>query len=165
MRILVISDTHIPTAASRLSLLVEEEAKKSDCCIHAGDFVSYSAYEALSNLKKTYAVCGNMDQDRLKAELPKQRILEFEGIKLALTHGSGHPANLIDYIGSQFRSDLEKIDIFVFGHSHCATNKEIDGKVYFNPGSPTDKVFASYRSYGILEITGTKIERRIVKIE
>lgn len=165
MRILVISDTHIPTAADRLPLIVEEEAKKSDCCLHAGDFVSYSLYETLANLTKTYAVCGNMDQDQLKAELPSVQTLKFEGIRLALTHGSGHPANLINYIQNEFISEVSKIDIFVFGHSHCVTDKEIEGKIYFNPGSPTDKVFASYRSYGILEITGKKIERRILKIE
>ena len=40
----------------------------------------------------------------------------------------------------------------------------IDGKIYFNPGSPTDRVFAPYNSYGIIEIKDGKLKRRIVKI-
>jgi len=37
-------------------------------------------------------------------------------------------------------------------------------KIYFNPGSPTDTIFAPYQSYGILEINGKEIKRSIVKI-
>jgi len=165
MRILVISDTHIPIAANSLPSIIEEEAKKSDCCLHAGDLVSYSVFATLAGLTKTYAVCGNMDQEKVKHQIPQQQVLNLEGIRLALIHGSGHPANLISYIQDEFPQTINEIDIFIFGHSHCASDKEIKGKIYFNPGSPTDKVFASYRSYGILDITGNKIERRIVKIE
>ena len=39
-----------------------------------------------------------------------------------------------------------------------------DGVLFFNPGSPTDKVFAAYNSYGILEINDKKVEGKIVKI-
>ncbi|MCF7907680.1 MAG: metallophosphoesterase [Candidatus Omnitrophica bacterium] len=164
-RILVLSDTHIPTAADNLSAVIAKEAKKSDCCLHAGDFVSYSVFEALSSFKKTYGVYGNMDQERIKIELPEQQILKFEDVTLSLTHGAGHPANLIGYLQNKFSEKIDEIDIFVFGHSHCATDEEIDKKIYFNPGSPTDKVFACYRSYGILEINGSEIKRRIIKIE
>jgi len=164
-RILALSDTHIPTAADSLPAIIEEEAKRSDYCLHAGDFVSYSVLETLSSFKKTYGVYGNMDQEMITKELPEQQILKFEDVTLSLTHGAGHPANLISYIQNKFSERSEKIDIFVFGHSHRATDKEVEGKIYFNPGSPTDKVFAAYRSYGILEINGAEIKRRIVKVE
>ncbi|MDP2922762.1 MAG: metallophosphoesterase [Candidatus Omnitrophota bacterium] len=165
MRILVISDTHIPLAAKKLPAIIEEEAKGSDCCLHAGDFVSNEVFEALSRLTKTYAVYGNMDNSELKKKLPEKESIDFEGVRLGLIHGRGSPVNLIDCIKREFSEEFKKLDIVVFGHSHYPLDKEIDKKIYFNPGSPTDKVFTPYCSYGILEIEGKVIKRRIVKIE
>ena len=165
MKILVLSDTHIPVAAKDLPEKVLKEAKKSDCCLHAGDFIEYPFYETLKGLIKTYAVYGNMDSQELKSKLPEKQLIELEGIKIGLIHGASHPANLLKYIEAEFMPQMDEIDIFVFGHSHCATDKEYGGKIYFNPGSPTDRAFAPYRSYGILEIEGASIKRMLVKIE
>jgi len=44
-------------------------------------------------------------------------------------------------------------------------NMKKDGVLYFNPGSPTDKIFASKNTYGILEITPKGIEGSIVDIK
>jgi putative phosphoesterase len=164
MRILVISDTHIPAHADRLPRVIQKEAQQSDCCLHCGDFTSIAVYKTLSSWTTTHGVCGNMDEPALRKELPQKRIIRFEGVTLALTHGGGHPQNLIAYVQKEFQNDAATIDIFVFGHSHCATNEEHEGKVYFNPGSPTDTMFATERSYGILTINGDTIERRIVPL-
>ena len=163
MRILVISDTHIPSSYDELPPVIEKEARASDCCLHCGDFVSHALYTQLSSWTKTYGVCGNMDDDKIRSELPLRQILEFEGFRIALSHGGGHPARIIDYISREFESEKD-ISLYAFGHSHCALNEVIAGKVYFNPGSPTDQVFAAYRSYGILEIEAGEIKRRILKI-
>jgi len=165
MRILVISDTHIPAQAVSLPDIIKAEARKSDCCLHCGDFTSALIYKTLSSWIKTYAVCGNMDDAVLRRELPPKRILHFEGIGLGLVHGGGHPDNLIPYVQKQFLKETEDIDIFVFGHSHHALDEEREGKIYFNPGSLTDTMFASVRSYGILTINQKKIERRIISLE
>lgn len=165
MRILVISDTHIPASAKALPKVIEEEAKKSDACLHAGDIVDYKIIENLSKLTKTYAVCGNMDDKEVASHLEIKKILKFDLVTVGLTHGRGAPANLIEYIDSIFTPEEKKdIDIFVFGHSHVPTDKEINNKIYFNPGSPTDIFFAPYKSYGILEINGKEIKRTIIKI-
>ena len=92
-------------------------------------------------------------------------ILELEKVKVGLFHGRGTPSRLISSIQEEFGKDWEQIDIFIFGHSHYPCNKEINGKIYFNPGSPTDKVFTPYLSYGILDIKDKQIRRRIIKIE
>lgn len=165
MRILIISDTHIPSQAASLPNIIKEEALKSDCCLHCGDFTSASTYKTLCSWTKTYAVCGNMDDAVLRKELPPKRILRFEDIGLGLIHGGGHPDNIIAYVQRQFLKEAASIDIFVFGHSHSATDEEHEGKIYFNPGSPTDTVFTARRSYGILTIDRKKIERRIVTLE
>jgi putative phosphoesterase len=165
MRILVISDTHIPVTEKKLPPIIEEEAKKSNCCLHAGDMIDYETFEQLSKLVKVYAVCGNMDQDQVRKKLPAKEIVTLDDITIGLIHGQGAPATIIDYINKEFAADLERIDIIVYGHTHCPSDKEINDKIYFNPGSPTDRVFAPYCSYGILEINGRDIKRRLVKIE
>jgi len=165
MRVLVISDTHIPIASDSLPSLIKEEAKKSDCCIHTGDFISLKVFKEISDLTVVYAVSGNMDTPEVRKELPHKLIVELEEIKLGIIHGRGAPSNLIHYINKEFSDVFKDIDIFVFGHSHYPFNKNIEGKIYFNPGSPTDKMFTPYLSYGILEIKEKEIKRRIIKIE
>lgn len=165
MRILVISDTHIPVTAEKLPAIIEEEARKSDYCLHCGDFIAYSVFETLSSLTKTYGVCGNMDDDCVQERLPQKRIIKLPGLSIGLTHGSGHPDNIINCINKTFAEEFSAVDIFVFGHSHKPLNKKINGKIYFNPGSVLDKVFAEYRSYGILEVEDGSLKRRLVKIE
>ncbi len=165
MRILVISDTHIPIAEKDIPEIIEKEAKESNCCLHAGDLVSYEVFKKLSSWTKVYAVYGNMDNSETRKQLSSKLVFQLEDFWIGLVHGRGAPTSLIDYIHKEFLTELEKINLFVFGHSHCPFNKEINKKIYFNPGSPTDKVFSPYRSYGILEIDKNKIERRIIRIE
>lgn len=160
----MISDTHITTENSFPDLL-KLESKKYDCCLHAGDFTDTKTYSEISRLIKTYAVCGNMDTFELRKKLPQKQIIKLENVHIALIHGRGGLQETMEYVNEQFLEEKDKIDIFIFGHTHVPLDKEIDGKIYFNPGSLTDTIFAPYRSYGILEITGTGIKRRIVKIE
>ena len=164
MRVLIISDTHIPVSADSLPCEIETEAKKSDCCIHAGDFITLETFNTLSSLTKVYGVHGNMDDAAIIEKLPLRQIIKLEGITIGLTHGHGTPANLINYIKFEFSKEYNEIDIFIFGHSHQPLNKKIDGKIYFNPGSPTDQIFTPYRSYGILEISGKALKREVIKI-
>ncbi len=165
MRILVISDTHIPVCAHKLPSIIEEEAKRSDCCLHAGDFITLDTLETLNSWTKTYGVHGNMDDAAIVEELPLKQVLKFDDITLGLIHGRGTPNNLLNYIQSEFYQEFDDVDIFVFGHSHHSLNKEIEGKIYFNPGSPTDQIFTPYRSYGILDINGKDIKREVITIE
>ncbi|MDD3296655.1 MAG: metallophosphoesterase [Candidatus Omnitrophica bacterium] len=164
-RILVVSDTHIADDIEQIPEIIREQAKKSDCCIHAGDFISLAALQEFQKWTKIYGVCGNMDSDEIRERLPYKQIISFESVRLALTHGRGHADNLINHINNEFSDEIEKIDIFVFGHSHSPINKFINNKLYFNPGSLTDTVSSSYCSYGILEINGSKIKGKVVELE
>lgn len=155
----------MPVTVKELPSIIAKEAAECDCCLHAGDFITFDTFKKIRSLIKTYGVCGNMDNSDVVKELPSKQILKFEDIKLGLIHGCGSPVNLLSFINKEFADSLSEIDIFVFGHSHFPTDKEVAGKIYFNPGSPTDEIFSPYRSYGILEISGKTIKRRIVKIE
>lgn len=163
-RVLVVSDTHIPVAASTLPSQILKEAEQSDLCLHAGDLIDYGVFTQLSKLTNVYAVCGNMDTEEVRRKLPPQQIVEIEGIKIALIHGRGAPYDLINLVNRIFQKEIANIDIFIFGHSHQPLDKVLKGKIYFNPGSPTDKIFAPYNSYGILEIENNKVERRLITL-
>jgi putative phosphoesterase len=162
VKIGVISDTHIPNAADSLPKKILEDFKGVDLIVHAGDLVDMSVLEKLKSVcKNVKAVRGNMDSYEVRKKLPEKEVFTVGRHRIALMHGFGAPGNLITVLAEAFKE--EKPDLIIFGHSHSACNEEKDGILFFNPGSPTDKVFAQYNSYGIIEIND-KIEARIIRI-
>jgi len=162
MKIGIISDTHIPVSSCELPPKILTALKGCDLILHAGDLIELSVLEKLKNISKVEAVCGNMDPAKVRGILKDKKILKVGGKKIFLMHGGGDPKNLVTLLKNEI-SD-EKPDIVVFGHSHSPMNKYIDGVLFFNPGSPTDTVFAPYRSYGIIEIAKGKINATIQKL-
>ena len=75
-------------------------------------------------------------------------------------HGSGKPENLLDNLKKTFDNSY---DVVIFGHSHSSFCEKIGKTLYFNPGSPTDKIFATHNSYGVIEINET-IDAKIIRI-
>ncbi len=160
VRILVISDTHIPRSAQDMPEAIYKEIEKADMVIHAGDFVEKEIYEKLKSLRPVKAVCGNMDSAELTRILNSKEVFEAGGVRIGLIHGYGAPVNIVETVTKEFKD----VDVIIFGHSHAALNITQDGILLFNPGSPTDKVFASVNTYGILEIASGKIEGKIIKL-
>lgn len=162
MKIGVIADTHIPDRAKEIPKAVLRDFKNVDMIIHAGDFVDLSV---LNNLRAVCpnikAVWGNMDSYEIKKMLPEKEIIRIANYKIAVMHGYGHPNNLIELATKEFKD--ANANIIIFGHTHSALNEKVGDIIYFNPGSPTDKVFSPYNSYGIIEIND-KIEARIIKL-
>jgi len=162
MKIGVISDTHIPDRARELPAKIIEEFRNVDMIIHAGDMVDASVYKVLSGLcKDVQVVCGNMDPGDVKDRFPPKLILKIGGITIGVVHGWGPPKHLFEVVKEVFKD--EKPDIVIFGHSHCALSRKEGKTLYFNPGSPTDEVFAPYKSFGIIEISDT-ISARIMRL-
>jgi putative phosphoesterase len=162
MKIGVLSDTHIPDRARDLPHKLVESFADMDMIIHAGDFVDLSVHKALCSLcKDVRAVCGNMDPVEIKDLFPLRQIIKAGAFTVGVVHGWGPPNKLLGIVKEAFKAD--KPDIVIFGHSHQALSEQ-DGKtLYFNPGSPTDNVFAPFKSFGIIEITDT-INARIIKL-
>jgi len=160
MKILVLSDTHMPRTAEDLPVCIYEEIEKSDMVIHAGDFVEIEILNKLRKLKTLKAVCGNMDSQAIRDELKQKEIIEIGKFKIGLMHGYGAPAGLVNTVASEFTG----VDMIIFGHTHSPVNMTKDGVIFFNPGSPTDTVFAKINSFGIIEVTDDTINGKIVKI-
>ena len=162
MRIGVIADTHIPDRAKVIPQQILEAFKEVDMVIHAGDLVDSSVLDKLKAVcKNVRAVWGNMDPVEVRKKLPEKEIIEIENCKIGIIHGYGHPNKLIDLVTEIFKNDF--VNLIIFGHSHSALNKKRGNIIYFNPGSPTDKISALNNSYGIIEIND-KIEAKIIKL-
>lgn len=157
MKFVVISDTHIPHRAKVLPDIVLEEISKSDGIIHAGDFTSVDFYRQLREMKSLiYGVKGNMDDDDIFHLLPEVLDFEVEGVRIGLYHGIGAPWGLEKKVLEKFK-DSKDIKLIIFGHSHRPLKREEGGITLFNPGSPTDSIFAPKKSFGILEVKEGKI--------
>lgn len=162
IKIGIISDTHIHDSSQVLPEKVLQDFKTADLVIHSGDLVDLSVLEQLRSVcKNVVAVWGNMDPAEIKNELPEKKIIEAGKHKIGVIHGFGHPSKLKKFVKERFKDD--SVDIIIFGHSHVPCNEKIGKIIYFNPGSLTDKIFAPYNSYGIIEINDG-IKAKIVKI-
>ncbi len=99
-----------------------------DHIIHAGDICCREFLEDLENIAPVSAVRGNMDEFTNLKSIPKILSLEFEQIRIGVAH------KLEDII---YFED-EKINIFVFGHTHIPLVKTNEKDVLLiNPGSLT----------------------------
>lgn len=161
MKIGVISDTHIPDRSEHIPAVVLEAFKHVDMVLHAGDLVNLNAIKELESVcPKVFAVVGNMDNKEIVKKYPLKQVIEVSAFKLGLMHGYGPPQNLINVLKDAFKND--NCDIIIFGHSHKPMNENLEGVLFFNPGSATD-ICADCNSYGLIEINA-KIEAKIIKI-
>jgi putative phosphoesterase len=162
MKIGVLSDTHIPDRSEDIPAEILEAFKNVDMVIHAGDILELSVINKLKSVCKVVrAVWGNMDSYELRNALPEKEIIEAGNYRIGVMHGYGNPSKLTELLKEKFKND--KVDVIIFGHSHSALNEKIGGILFFNPGSATDRIFALYNSYGIIEIND-KIEAKIIKL-
>lgn len=159
-RIGVLSDTHIPIAATNLPKEVYDGLAGVDMILHAGDVVELTVLDKLSEIAPVRAVRGNMDSAKTRSKLPDKDIINIGEISIGLIHGWGPPSGLIELVSREFKG----VDAIVFGHSHTPLIQERNGILFFNPGSSTDKVFAPFNSYGILEIENKVITPRIIRL-
>ncbi len=156
MRIGVVSDTHIPRKARALPEALLQGLEGVELIIHAGDInKDYVIYE-LEEIAKVEAVAGNTDDDYMAGMLGKKRTVEAGGRRIGVIHGDGPSGTTLERVKKAFAG--EKVDCIVFGHSHIPFNQVIDGVLYFNPGSPTDKRRQERFSFGILEVCGEGIK-------
>ncbi len=162
LKILVISDTHVPTVARELPSKILDEGRHCDMILHAGDLVSNQVAKQLSLIAPFHAVRGNMDAPDLIATLPSRQIVEVGRWRIGLAHGhEGRGVDTPHRALSVFSSDHP--DCVVFGHSHKPLNELMDDVLLFNPGSPVAGRGESGNTYGIFDV-GEKIVGSIVRL-
>jgi putative phosphoesterase len=128
--LVVCADTHSHTGHA-LTGRTREAVEAADLVVHAGDFVSPDAldafYEVTAELR---AVHGNADDPAVTERLPTARIVEYEGVRIAVTHRRSGGATGLRMFGREKGADL-----VVSGHTHRPTVVETDDVTLLNPGS------------------------------
>lgn len=155
----VVSDTHIPRRAASLPPEVIDGLQGVELILHAGDLADESVIAGLEKIAPVYAVYGNVDPPELKAKLPGKRIIEYRGFRIGLIHGFGEHGSTLGRVLEAFRH--EELHAIVFGHSHKPYNERLNGTLLFNPGSPTDKRFEVFYSYGLIIPQETKLVGKV----
>ncbi|QTL98998.1 YfcE family phosphodiesterase [Iocasia frigidifontis] len=157
MKIGVISDTHIPSKAKKIPDIVFDKFRDIDLIIHAGDITSQEVLDDLAVLAPVKAVYGNVDPPELCRGLPERLRIELNGYQIGVTHGHNLKGHIMERIAYVF----PKADIIIFGHTHRPCNEVINGQLYFNPGSATDRRLQAKHSIGIITLHD-RIEREII---
>jgi putative phosphoesterase len=161
MKIAVISDTHMPRGARRLPEECVERLRAADLILHAGDLVGAAFLEELRALgPPVEAVYGNMDEPALKALLPKELVVEAEGIRIGIVHipgpREGREARLI--------SRFPGCGAVVYGHTHVPQVERHENVWILNPGSPTERRSSPERTMLELVVTGRELAPTLVSL-
>jgi len=154
-RIGVLSDTHL-LKNGKLPREVWHGLSDVNAILHAGDILDPAVLEELECLAPTYAVQGNCDVF-YQTDLPDKRIVEFNGVRIGITHGHlGRGRTTPERALQLFCA--QDVQVIVFGHSHMPYLDYRDGILLFNPGSPTAKRSAPHYSYGLITLKEGQIK-------
>jgi putative phosphoesterase len=152
VRLLLVSDTHLPRRAKRLPEPLLAELPRADVVVHAGDWVDAATLDLLEERsRRLIGVYGNNDGPDLRARLPEVARAELDGLRLGVVHETG-PAR-----GREARcaARFPDLDVLVFGHSHIPWDTTAPtGLRLLNPGSPTDRRRQPFCTYMTATVTG-----------
>lgn len=155
MRLLLISDTHLPTRAKTLPAALVEELGRADVVVHAGDWVDEAAYALVAgHARELVAVHGNNDSPALCERLPEVARVVLEGVRVGVVHETGAAAGREARCARRFPD----LDVLVFGHSHIPWDTTAPGGLrLLNPGSPTDRRRQPFHTYMTAEAVGGEL--------
>jgi uncharacterized protein len=147
-RVGVVADTHCPEFLDRLPDRLFEALEGVQMILHAGDVNGASTLDELARIAPVEAVQG--DHDRELTLLPPVREITVEGRRIVVVHGNRsrwieEPQTLLWTLSFGFyrpHKDLPRrlrrrfpaADVIVFGHTHAAYVRKVDGALLFNPG-------------------------------
>ena len=124
----VISDTHGYLNPKLFDLFYGVEH-----ILHAGDINTMDMIIELSAIAPVIGVHGNMDSSDIVVHYPEDRRIRLAGTDIFITHNGGMLLRSPAIFKS--RCGPKKPDVFIWGHTHRAENRVIDGMLSLNPGS------------------------------
>ncbi|QFR01903.1 metallophosphoesterase [Streptomyces phaeolivaceus] len=151
MRLLLMSDTHLPKRAKALPEPLLAELPRADVVVHAGDWVDEATLDLLeARSRRLVAVYGNNDGPGLRARLPEVARADLAGLRLAVVHETGGAQGREPRCAARFPDT----DVLVFGHSHIPWDTTAStGLRLLNPGSPTDRRRQPHCTYMTAAVT------------
>jgi uncharacterized protein len=151
MKIVVLSDTHLPRRKKGLPTRLLDELMNVELIIHAGDWHSVDVYHQLQIYGRVEGVHGNVDDENIMGLLPAKKIVEAGGFRFGITHGHGKGKTTEKRAIAAFEG--ETVDCIIFGHSHIPVKRYEGELLIFNPGSPTDKRRQKLFSFGVISLS------------
>jgi len=137
-RVVVVSDTHLPSRAKDLPPSVWASMSAADLVVHAGDWCDEATVHAVrTRCRQFVGVAGNNDGPDVRAHVPEFATFTVGGIRFGVVHETGAAD------GRERRCDAAygpHLDVLLFGHSHIPWDTVTPkGLRLLNPGSPTDR--------------------------
>ena len=163
MRLLIISDTHLPRCARDLPDQVWEEVDRADVVIHAGDWCDLDSLLSLqARAERLIGVYGNNDGPELRKRLPEVACEDLAGVRFAVVHETGPAKGRERRCAKRFPN----VDMLVFGHSHIPWDTRAEtGLRLLNPGSPTDRRRQPHHTYMTAQIEDGRLDVRLHRAE
>ena len=162
MRLVLMSDTHLPKRARDLPAELWAAVDAADVVVHAGDWVDVPLLDELTARSARLIACyGNNDGPALRARLPEIARADLDGARLAVVHETGQATGREQRCAARFPDT----DVLVFGHSHIPWDTTAaTGLRLLNPGSPTDRrrqPYATFQTATVAdgELTGVELHR------
>ena len=159
MKILVFSDSH--GSPSKIVKAIEAHKGKADLVIFLGDGLRDIEYVKGKFPSLTF-FCVRGNCDFLGADVPKQSVLDLDGIRILVCHGDRYNVkytlDTIKYAGAEL-----EVDAILFGHTHspCEICEYVAERriQLFNPGS-----IGTGDTYGVLNTSGKTLVTGVAKI-
>lgn len=175
MRIGLISDTHVPSAAHGLWPQVYDALRGVDLIMHAGDLYDPVVLDWLEELSPVLAVWGNGDfggwqrtEPPSDPRLTESRVLSVDGLRIGLVHDfplpEAPPHRTVEGLMGHFFDG--PVDVIVRGNTHRAEIESVKGVLVVNPGSPTFPNHQSLRlgTVAYLDIEDGEVRTEIVQL-
>ena len=189
MRIGLISDTHIPTAAPELWPQVYDAFRGVDLIMHAGDLMVPEVIDWLEEVAPVIAVWGNGDFGGWQRTVPpddprlsEAKILTIAAntsrqtshtsprtpLKIGLVHDlqlpEAPPLRTLEGQMSHYFGGA--VDVIVRGSTHAAEITRVKGVLIVNPGSPTfpNHQNTTLGTIGFLDIENGRVTPSILQL-
>lgn len=156
MKLLIMSDTHIPERALKIPSEIEKFLKDVDIVVHAGDLTGEDVLSYLMSFN-LIVVKGNMDF----LKLPRYEVFKSEKLNFGVFHGHGiYPRGDRKQL-TDVALDLG-VDVLITGHTHRSDVYRGDVLI-LNPGSATG-AWGGGGGSGVPSFMILKVEEREVTV-
>jgi len=153
VRVVVIADTHVGDRRREATPGLMELAAGADEVVHLGDFTDEGFARELEGRLELHAVFGNCDPPALRRRFPAERVVEFDGVKVALLHDLRAIRRGLEDEAAGWRE--RGVGLVLFGHRHRTMDEEAGGVRFINPGTAGDEILSDgVLTAGVLEVSG-----------